>query len=96
MTTISISQPSLFSNQPDKEFWDHFNAAPPKMQTICWLGYPYDPKIRGRYMGSLLCDSRNEQDPEGMMGYKVILEIDGKWYAFFPMNVYPVIDKEVT
>jgi hypothetical protein len=91
---MHTNQLSLFPNEPDKEFWDNFNKAPPEMQSMCWLGYPYDQRIRGKYMGSLLCNSRNENDPEGSMGYKVILEIDGKWYAFHPMNVYPVMEEK--
>jgi len=88
------NQLSLFPNDPGKVFWDHFNKAPSEMQSMCRLGYPYDPKIRGKYMGSWLCDPKDEDDPEGSMGYKVILEIDGSWYAFHPFYVYPVIEEK--
>lgn len=79
--TVTVTQPSLFPDQPDKDFWDNFNPAPSEMQTPVRLGWPYDPKVRGIFVGSHLL---------GNGSYEVIVEVDGAWYAFHPFDVYPV------
>jgi hypothetical protein len=72
-----ITQPSLFPDEPDQDFWDHFNEAPePSPVRFYW---PYDPHVKGVYVGSLVVQNK----------CMVIVEIDSKWYVFHPFYVRP-------